>query len=436
MQRFYFTNYIYDITQNTRVWIPLKKVLIVAYHYPPLGGGGVFRTLKFTKYLPKFGYQPYVLTVKNPMYGTKDPTLLKEIPPEVKIFRTFSFEHRILRAPRLLKISLKWFYIPDENIGWLPFAVPAGTKIIKKENIDLIYATSPLWTSLLIGFLLKKKTKKPLVIDFRDPWTDNPFTEYPTKIHESIEIKMEEKILTHSDYIITAGDLIKNSLIKRLPFVKQKIEAITNGFDPDDFKNLKIRKQTNKFRIIHVGSIYGLLTAKSFLLALKELTEEKTNLREKIEIIFVGNYGKETSILVKKFGLEDIVKLIGYVPHKKCLELMLNSQALLLLITVEGPRGEGILTGKLFEYLASRKPIIAIAPENGAAANIIKSLKAGTVISPWNTLLIKNTIFEFYEQWKEGKLSRITSNITKYDRRFLTQRLTQIFEKVTPEKLM
>jgi glycosyltransferase involved in cell wall biosynthesis len=418
------------------VGIPLKKVLVVAYHYPPLGGGGVFRTLKFTKYLPKFGYQPYVLTVKNPMYGTRDPTLLKEIPPEVKIFRTFSFEHRILRAPRLLKINLKWFYTPDENIGWLPFAVSAGAKVIKKENIDLIYATSPLWTSLLIGFLLKKKTKKPLVIDFRDPWTDNPFTVYPTKIHESVETKMEEKVLTQADYIITAGDLIKNGLIERHPFIKQKIEVITNGFDPDDFKNLKIHKPTSKFGITYVGSIYGLLTARSFLLALKELTEEKIDLREKIEIMFVGKYGKETSLLVKKFGLEDIVKLTGYVPHKKCLELMLNSQALLLLITVEDPRGRGILTGKLFEYLASRKPIIAIAPENGAAANIIKSLKVGTVISPWNIPLIKNTIFEFYEKWKEREFSGTTSDITKYDRRFLTQRLGQIFEKVIHEKLM
>jgi len=412
------------------VWIPLKKVLIVAYHYPPLGGGGVFRTLKFTKYLPKFGYQPYVLTVKNPMYGTKDPTLLKEVRPEVKIFRTFSFEHRILRAPRLLKISLKWFYIPDENIGWLPFAVPAGAKIIKKENIDLIYATSPVWTSLLIGFLLKKKTKKPLVIDFRDPWTDSPFTVYPTKIHESIEIKMEEKILTHADYIITAGDLIKNGLIKRHPFVKQKIEVVPNGFDPDDFKNLKIHEQTNKFRITYTGSIYGVRTAKPFLLALKKLTEKKSYLREKLEVIFVGNYGDETSLLVKKFGLEDIVKLVRYVSHRECIELMVNSHALLLLITSKDPREEGTLPGKLFEYLASRRPVLAIAPENGAAAQIIRSLEAGAIISPDNIQFVKQTIFEFYKKWEQGRLSRITSDISVYNRRFLTRRLSRVFEKV------
>jgi len=123
----------------------MKKALLIAYHFPPLGGGGVFRTLKFTKYLLEFGYQPYVLTVKNPMYREKDSTLVEEIPMEAEIYRTFSFEHRILRAPRaLLNINLKWLYMPDQNVGWLPFGVFSGTKIVRKENIDLIYATSPI----------------------------------------------------------------------------------------------------------------------------------------------------------------------------------------------------------------------------------------------------------------------------------------------------
>lgn len=409
----------------------MKKALMIAYDYPPLGGGGVFRTLKFTKYLSQFGFQPYVLTVKNPMYTTRDPTLLREIPSEVKVFRTFSFEHRALRAPRLLNIDLKWFYTPDVNIGWLPFAVHAGAKIIKRENIDVIFATFPLATSLLIGFLLKKKTKKPLVIDFRDLWTDSPFTEYPTKLHESVEKKMEEAIITHADYVIVVSDSMKKSLIKRYPFTKSKIEVITNGFDPEDFKNLKKKEPPNKFRITHTGSLYGVRTARPFLLALKELIEEKADLREKIETTFVGRYGKETPLLVKNFRLEDVAKLVRYISHKECLELMLNSHVLLLLITAKGPKGKGILTGKLFEYLASHRPILAVAPEGGAAANVIESVKAGTVVSPNNIQLIKQTVFEFYEKWKQGKLAKITSDITKYNRRFLTQHLAQIFEKAT-----
>jgi glycosyltransferase involved in cell wall biosynthesis len=412
----------------------MKKALVIAYHFPPLGGGGVFRTLKFTKYLPEFGYQPYVLTVKNPMYREKDPTLIKEIPAEAKIHRTFSFEHRILRVPRLLNINLKWFYMPDQNIGWLPLGVSTGAKLVKKENINVLYATSPIWTSLLIGMLVKKKTKKPFVVDFRDPWTDNPFINYPTKLHQRLERKLEKTVLTQADYVTVATDLMKNNLIRKYPFIKSKIETITNGFDPDDFKNLKIHKKTGKFTITYVGSIYGLLTAKPFLTALKALVEEKKGFKERMEAVFVGNCGKETPQLVRQLGLEENVRFVGYVPHRKGLEFMVNAQALLLLITIEGSKGERILTGKLFEYLASRKPIIALVPENGLAAKVIKSLNAGTIVSPRDVQRVKKVIASYFDQWTEGKLSEatdVTSNITLYNREVLTGKLAQIFDKLT-----
>jgi glycosyltransferase involved in cell wall biosynthesis len=427
--------YAYPIVNYFHELIAMKKVLLIAYHFPPLGGGGVFRTLKFTKYLPEFGYQPHVLTVKNPMYREKDLTLVKEIPKEAEIQRTFSFEHRILRAPRLLNLNLKWFYLPDPNIGWLPFGVSTGSRHVKKEKISVIYATSPIWTSLLIGLLLKKKTKKPLVVDFRDPWTDNPFNSCPTKFHERLEKNMEKLVLAKADYVTVATDSIKTNLIRKYPFIKSKIETITNGFDPEDFKNLKINKRTDKFTITYVGSIYGLLTAKPFLTALKELTEEKKQFKENVEAIFVGNCGKETPRLVGELGLEQNVRFVGYVPHRKGLEFMVNSQALLLLITLEGSKGEGILTGKLFEYLAARKPIIALAPEDGLAANVIKSLNAGTVVSPLEIQRIKKAIASYYDQWEAGKLYAVTdvsSDITPYNRKVLTGKLAQIFDKVSP----
>jgi glycosyltransferase involved in cell wall biosynthesis len=416
-----------------RELMAMKKVLLIAYHFPPLGGGGVFRTVKFAKYLPEFGYQPYVLTVKNSMYDTQDLTLQGELPSEVEVHRTFSFEHRILRAPRrLLGINLKWFYIPDENIGWLPFGIFTGANLIKKENIDVIYATSPKWTSLLIGFFLKKYTKKPLVIDFRDPWTDNFSIIYPTKYHKRFERKLETITTNQADYITVAFDSIKNALIKKHPFLESRIATITNGFDPDDFKNLNTHSKTGKFTIVHVGSIYGPLTAKPFLIALKELVEEKSEYKEKLEAIFVGNYGRETPILVTEYGLEENVRFVEYVPHKKSLEFMLNSQALLLLITIEGSKGDGIIPGKLFEYLASRKPILVIASENNSAAKIIKTANCGTVVSPRSVRGIKKAISDFYEQWTEGKIfATEMENIAAYDRKILTQKLAEILDKVT-----
>lgn len=411
----------------------MKKVLVIAYHYPPVGGGGVFRTLKFTKYLPQFGFRPYVLTVKNSMYTPKDPTLVKEISPEVKVISTFSFEHRILRASRLLNIDPEWFFITDANLGWLPFAVQAGTKIIRQENIDVIYVTAPIWTSLLIGYVLKGKTHKPLVIDFRDPWTINPYNEPPTKVHARIENCLERRVLASADYVITVSQPYRQRLTEKYPFLKNKCEVIMNGFDPDDFKDLKRQPLQNKFRIGHMGSLYGLRTPKYFLHALQILVQQKPHLRKQIEVQFVGNYGKEAPVIVDKLGLNDLVQFIGYIPHEKCLELMVNSHLLLLIVASEDYRTSGIVTGKLFEYLFSGRPVLALASKKSIVANIIQSANAGLVVSS-DTEAIKEAILKFYEQWAEGKLSATTDMaiIEQYNRKVLTHRLAQIFEKITP----
>ncbi len=411
----------------------MNKALLVAYHYPPLGGPGVFRTLKFSKYLPKYNYQPFILTIKNPMYRLKDSSLMGEIPKNIKINRVFAFEHRILRVPRLLKLNLKWFYLPDEHIGWLLFAVFHGSKLIHREDIDVVFAPSPSYSTLLIGSLLKKKTKKPLVIDFRDPWINNSFIDYPTRFHEFIDARLEKYVLTQADYITVASDLIRDDIIKRYPFVKQKIETITNGFDSDDFKNLNQKNRSQKFRIVYTGSIYGQLTAKSFFIAIKELISEKPELKKKLEVIFVGNYGKETINLVNELKLKETVHLKGYVPHKKCIELIVNSDVLLLLITLLGSKGKEILTGKIFEYLASKKPIIAIVPQDGLASELIQKLDAGIIIPPRNVNLVKEAIIKFYNLWLNKKQIIIKNNneLQKYDGRLLTQKLSKIFEKVT-----
>jgi glycosyltransferase involved in cell wall biosynthesis len=410
----------------------MKNVLVVAYHYPPVGGGGVFRSLKFTKYLPQFGFRPYVLTVKNSMYTPKDPTLVREIPPEVKVTATFSFEHRILRASRLLNIDPEWFFITDVNLGWLPFAVHAGTRIIKQENIDVIYVSVPIWTSLLIGYLLKKKTQKPIVIDFRDPWTINPFRKTPTKFHARIDDYLERRVLASADYVITVSQPYRRRLIEKYPFLKNKCEVIMNGFDPDDFKYLKRQPLQDKFRIVHAGSLYGLRTPKHFLRALQELVQEKPYLRKQIEVQFVGNYGKETPVIVDKLGLNDLVRFIGFMSHEKSLGLMVNSHVLLLIVAVGGYETSGIVTGKLFEYLFSGRPILALAPKNSIVANIIQSANAGLVVSS-DTEAIKNGILEFYKQWTERKLAATTNTavIERYNRKVLTHKLAQIFEKIT-----
>ncbi|MFX1521860.1 MAG: glycosyltransferase family 4 protein, partial [Promethearchaeota archaeon] len=408
----------------------MNKVLIVAYHFPPLSGGGVFRTLKFTKYLPEFGYQPHVLTVKNPMYRTKDAALLGELPPEAKVYRTFSFEHRILRAPRLLGMNLKWLYIPDENIGWLPSAVRQGEKIIKKENIDVVYATAPIFTSFLIGFLLKKKTGKPLVVDYRDPWTQNVFVKYPSTFHRKIEDKMETSVLAVADHIIVTAEPMKHKLVEKYPFTKGKIDTITNGFDPEDFKNLTAKTDEEKFVITYTGSLYGLRTGTKFFTALKELIEENPELQTKMQVLFAGLPSKQAVFLIEKFGLKNVVKLLGYRSHQESLTLMANADVLLLIMSSDEVHDAkiGTLTipGKLFEYLGAKRPILAIAPP-GPAADIISSTKTGVIVPPRDTGVIAQAIFNLFQEWKSGTLKVEESDVSEYDRRVLTQKLAKVF---------
>jgi glycosyltransferase involved in cell wall biosynthesis len=406
----------------------MKKVLVIAYHYPPIGGGGVFRTLKFTKYLPQFGFKPYVLTVKNAMYPTKDPTLLEDIPPEVRIIRTFSLERKLFLLPfYALRTTPKWIFIPDINIGWLSFAVRRGEEIIKKENINVIYATAPIYTSLLIGCLLKRKTGKPLVIDFRDPWTQNVFAKYPTRLHKKIEEKMEKHVLMTADYIITATEPMRLKLIEKYPFIKGKCATITNGFDPEDFKGLTRSTNREKFTITFTGYLYGLRTAKYFLIALKELIKERKEMEDKIQVLFAGPMSKQTEHLVKDLSPPNVLKLVGYVSHQESLKLMLDSDLLLLIIAPEEPY---TYTTKLFEYLGTKRPILALVPPQGVAADLIRSTKAGIIVPPKDTNSIKQAIFKLFQEWERGDLRTIQSDVSEYDRKVLTEKLSEVFRRV------
>jgi len=412
----------------------MKKVLVIAYHYPPLGGGGVFRTLKFTKYLPQFGFQPYVLTVKNAMYPLRDPTLLKDVPQEVRIVKTFSLEHNLFLMPfYALRTTPKWIFTPDINIGWLPFAVHRGEELIDKEGIDVIYATAPAYSSLLTGYLLKKTTGKPLVIDFRDPWTQNVFIKYPTNFHKKVEEKMEKTVLQFADYIITTAEPMRLTLIEKYPFIKGKCETITNGFDSEDFKGLKKRTRTEKFTITLTGYLYGLRNAKHFLMALKNLLDQNNEIRDKIKVIFAGPTDKQTENIVKELELENVVKIIGYVPHRKSLELMVNSDILLLIMGAEEVFNEkmGSITipGKIFEYLGAKKPILALAPQ-GVAADLIKSTNTGIVVLPTDINSIKQAILKLFQEWRRRSLRIISCDVSKYDRKVLTKKLAKVFQSL------
>lgn len=408
----------------------IRKVLMITYLFPPLFCGAG-RQIKVAKYLPSFGWLPIVLTVKKSRLETRrDETRLEEIPDSVKICRTFTLESRLLQwyIPVLLKkflgINSKWFQIPDTSIGWLPFALRMGSKIIRKEKIDLIFSTSLPNTNHLIGLILEERCKIPWVADFRDPWTQNPYLDYPKPVLK-IEESMESAVIRNADKVTTINSFYTKSFaLKYSDQSRAKFVTITHGFDIEDFQGTSV-KAIDKFTITHVGTLYGLRRVTSFLEAISELVSENKNLKKDLKIKLIGRVGKVVKKVVQQRGLENIVEISGYVSHKKALEHLLGSSALLL---VTGSSQE--ITGKLPEYLGVGKPILALGAKSGTAAKIIRSTGTGLTVHPDDKSEIKNTIRHFYHLYRKDKLKTEpdANEIRKYNVRSLTRKLSEIFD--------
>ena len=415
----------------------MKKVLMIAYHFPPIAGGGVFRTLKFTKYLPDFNWQPIVLSVKKSKFSQVDETLLGEIPDAAKVHRTNTVESKIHRwGASFIGINPKWYQIPDAFLGWLPFALLKAKQIIKKEKPDVIYSTSPTVISHLVAMMLKKETDLPWVADFRDPWTQNFNINYPTKIHKKIDGYLEHKVAKYADEIISVTEPIKIDFIKQYKdILPEKCIVITNGYDSDDFKNIKIKK-SDKFTISHIGSFYGNVSPAFFLEGVKNAIKERKSLEKDIEILFIGRASKENWGIANEYELGEVVREIGYSSHEKAIQYMTDSTCLLLIIGL-GKKSRLLFSGKIFEYIASGTSIIATVPTDGVAANLIRETNTGTVVNTDDVDGIKNAILDFHDKWKEGKL-KIEPDwdiIEKYSRKELTKKLANVFDDVSePEK--
>ncbi len=427
-----------------------KKVLFIAYYFPPLGMGGVQRAAKFAKYLPSFGWKPFVLTVKDVQYLAKDPSLLEELPPQVKVIRTGSFDP--LRISFLLKKLFKkktqeagsvqkagikrprlssWFFFPDSKIGWIPFALLSGLKLAREENIDLIFTTSPPPSLHLVGYILKLLTGKPWVADFRDPWVGFRHEEYPTPFHVWLKNRLIKKISENADAIVSVNQKISQRLVSLHPSVK-KIETIPNGYDESDIPRSPPVK-SNLFVIGYLGTFSQDHDPEPFLSGLKSLLEDKTVPKEKIKLVHIGLcVGIDLDRLIEEYDLSGVVEKKGYLPHKEALAL-LQEASLLLLTTSHSPDAEMISTSKLFEYMPLRKPILAIVPPAGAAAEVVYSLNLGKVVSPTDPIGIKRELSAFFSTWEKGVLCLDSDEekIRMFSRRFLTSRLASLLNEMS-----
>ena len=426
----------------------MKKVLIITYYWPPAGGAGVQRWLKFCKYLVQMGIQPVVLTV-DPEYATypqKDASLLKEISDDIIVCRTKSFElysvyktvssnkevpfggfantGKVSLKEKILRFARGNFFIPDPRRGWNKYAFKEAHNLITRYNIDTVITTSPPHSTQLIGLKLKEKLKINWIADLRDPWTDIYYFKqlYPTRLVTSINKNLEKKVLKNADKVITVSQELKRLFLRKTELQTDKISVIPNGFDLSDFENIEKSINTNYFYISYVGTISEEYNSKALIEGLKNIANE---VLDKIRLRFVGKVNQKTLNDFEKAGLGKIIELHDYVPHQKAIEFMISSRMLLLIIP-DVKNNEGILTGKLFEYIACGRPVLFIGPENGDAAEIINETNRGIVCGYNDDKKITLAINEEFKKGQNEDKSILDNKIMKYSRESLTKELVSI----------
>ena len=441
----------------------MRKVLMIAYFFPPMGGSGVQRTLKFAKHLPEFGWQPIILTVSNPPSTEADYSMLEELPDDLPVYRTpdVHFPHLLRRmarrvgiisqngrhpvkagstglkpSPPVAKSALRttlsrfadtWLLIPDQFIYWLPQALWVGLSLVKQ--CDVIYSTADPFTAHLVAYFLAKLSGKPWVADFRDPWTQYViYQRWSSRLRSGVDAFFEKQFLKAPNTVSVTCAATATGFQELYPFLpKEKFIEITNGFDEKDFDQ-SLCPSFDKFTITYTGRFHGKKnTSASFLQALGELRREHPHLASEIQVIFAGMFERENYNLITRLGLETMTKPLGYVPHKESVNLLLQSHVLLLTLNDE-PGVNLTYPGKLFEYLAAKKTVLALVPE-GATANLVRQMEAGLVVPPNDVGAIKTTILDLYSQYRQGsRLSKTYGNLQKFERRTLTARLAQCLD--------
>jgi glycosyltransferase involved in cell wall biosynthesis len=423
----------------------VKKVLIITYYWPPSGGAGVQRWLKFAKYLPQFGWQPIVYTPENPDFSLQDASLQNDIPKEAIVLKTKIWEpYRLYKLfsgkkgenanagfftggkkswKQRLSIFVRGnFFIPDPRVFWVKPSVKHLIKHLEENPVDAIVSTGPPHSMHLIALGLKKHFPNiKWIADFRDPWTEIDFyqdlnlTSWADKKHK----RLEAEVLRSADEVITvsqnwAKDFERNH--------KRNVTVITNGYDEDDFKNLP-EIDSSKTVITHLGSINKDRNPHVLWKAINELINENSDIKNKLCVQFIGNIDVSINESVNKHGLKEVFKHIPYLSHKEAIEEASKSSALLLLIN-DTPNLMGIIPGKLFEYLAMNRHIINIGPKEGDSSIIISQCSAGLTIGFSDISILKSHLLDLIN----GKKS-ISCNTSQYTRKVLTQQLTQILEK-------
>jgi glycosyltransferase involved in cell wall biosynthesis len=386
------------------------RILLVSLYFPPSGGGGVQRPLKFASQLPALGIETHVLAPDDPRWVHRDEELA--VPTQAWVHRAryvgpsglkpaelLHGKEGLERARTYAALFGRRLLVPDENVGWAMSAIPTAVRLVRRERIDVVITTSPPASLHLLGAAVKAATGVKWVADLRDS-----LLAHPHRRSESAAVRAKEKtgaavawtVARTADAIVAAADAIAEEARGLEP--RGRVVKIENGCDFDDFAGLEYHRG-DRFRLTHAGSFFGKRDPRPFLQALADSGLDDVVVR------FVGDFRSSDREFAESLGLGDRIELIPYVPRRESLRLQRDSDALLLLIPEAGGRGKGVLSGKVFEYLAAERPILAAVPPDGAAAKLVRETGAGIVVAPEDEKGMREALIGLHARWKAGQLS-------------------------------
>jgi len=436
-----------------------RKILIFAYIFPPIGGAGVQRSLKYVKYLKELGFEPTVVTVgQDFIEEEKDYSLLNEISNDIEIIR---IDHTKVNSEQLTKEEVKQNFnliyglvnertiiddlavsikedrvsiaIPDDKLFWVNDVLKSIESLVDMKEYKYTYTTSSPYATHIIGYYIKNKYKNiKWVADFRDEWSNNPYIKNRDSLKYKIEYEMEKEILNKADQVIQVTPISTKNCKTSFGLSENKVVTITNGYDEDDFKNINknISKNSEKFVVTYSGTVYKNRLPDNLFIALNELIKENIINKDKIEIRFFGKFVDDTKDIINKYNEFNIIKINGYLAHNMCITE--NSKSNILLLPIgEDESFRTVYTGKVFEYIRLQIPILALAPIDGVVAELLEKTKTGKTFKYSDLKGIKSFILKHYEMWNNNeKYNEFNTNeIKKYERKELTKKLVDIIKE-------
>ena len=433
----------------------MNKVLIITYYWPPSGGSGVQRWLKFVKYLPAFGWEPHVLTPENPSFAVKDPSLEKDVPAEAEVMRLpiwepydlffriaglFGSKKQVTPTAMVSSENRSFFktvstwmrgnlLIPDPRVFWVRPAVSFLSDYVTRNQIQVIVTTGPPHSIHLIGLKLKKKFPQvQWLADFRDPWSEWGMWDSLSvgTLARRVHSRMERKVLEKADDIIT----ITPFYVRRFQHLaKRPVTLLTNGYDEEDFSDV-VYARSEKFLIRHVGLINERCDPRPFMRALKAEMKSNPELASDVELEFIGEVHPDFQQFVKQDPLLSGSTIFsGNIPHDTLIRLY-GSSSLLLLILTGYKDAEGYLPGKLFEYFATGLPVMGVGPVSGDAALLLNETQAGVMIASDDQDGMKSALREAYLKWKHNDEPQVNrTSVKKLSRREMTGTLAQLLQR-------